>query len=58
MIKEAADKDVLVLVHGYNNDYKKALLSYEIYYKQMQGEYGKYIDYIWPGGDQSICLIL
>jgi len=51
LLKEASEKNVLILVHGFNNTYSSTLSSYKAYAKHLEGSYDLVIGYIWPGGD-------
>ncbi|MEL6104894.1 MAG: DUF726 domain-containing protein [Planctomycetota bacterium] len=55
-IKEAVkDKSVLLLVHGYNNEFEDIIRAYDIIERQtkrlMNGRYDVVMGYTWPGGD-------
>lgn len=55
-IQEAvAGKRVLLLVHGYNNEFDDIVRAYDLVDSQssrlMQGKYDLVIGYTWPGGD-------
>ncbi|MBF0191425.1 MAG: alpha/beta hydrolase [Magnetococcales bacterium] len=52
------ESKVLVLVHGYNNDYYHVLSAYTLIDKEFQQEcqnrYDHIIGFIWPGGDHGV----
>lgn len=45
------DKSVLVVLHGYNNDYEEALKFFSEIDHQYSKLYDTIICYLWPGGD-------
>lgn len=57
-LKEAvAGKKVLIIVHGYNNEFDDIIRAYDLIEghtaKQMKGKYDIVIGYTWPGGDSK-----
>ena len=56
--KAVKGKKVLVVVHGYNNEFEDIVRAYDIIENQtkrfMQGKYDIVIGYTWPGGDSGL----
>lgn len=51
LLSQVSGKNVLVLVHGYNNPYDSVLPAYEKYINHTHDAYDLVIGYLWPGGD-------
>ncbi|MBF0165123.1 MAG: alpha/beta hydrolase [Magnetococcales bacterium] len=49
---------VLVLVHGYNNDFQEVMSAYDLLENKFNticpGRYDRIIGFIWPGGDHKL----
>ena len=58
LLKELKNKNVLILVHGYNNEQFEVYDAYQIIENQINklipGIYDYVIGYSWPGGDQAL----
>jgi len=47
------DKKIVVVIHGYNNDYREALRFFTKVKNRSNDFYDTHICYMWPGGDQT-----
>ncbi|MDN3506579.1 MAG: alpha/beta hydrolase [Simkaniaceae bacterium] len=54
LLKRASEKNILILVHGYNNTYSSTLSSYMAYAEHLEDSYDLIVGYIWPGGDHDL----
>jgi esterase/lipase superfamily enzyme len=51
LVNEVKDKKILLLVHGYNNDFNDVIRAYAIIEQNLNSIYDEIIAFSWPGGD-------
>lgn len=58
LLDEVKEKNICILVHGYNNEYFEVNDAYQIMenniHNKLSDTYQKIIGYSWPGGDQRL----
>ena len=52
LLRTSTDKNVLLIIHGYNMSYSHALDQFSLYQDSFAKKYDLIIGYLWPGGNQ------
>jgi len=54
LLNKLSNTRILIIVHGYNNNFKKTMETYKKIYRNLKNDYDHIIGFMWAGGDHFV----